>query len=357
MPDWVEHAVWWHVYPLGFTGAEPEPGRGVTHRLGKLQDWLDYAVNLGASGLALGPVFRSGSHGYDTVDHYAIDPRLGDEADFRALLTAAHGRGLRVLLDGVFNHVGRGFEAFQRAIGQGPASPDARWFRMTWPAGAPPGAEPEYATFEGPPWPGRAQPRRARGGEVRDGCDVPLAAGGRGRLAAGRRLRRAGDVLGLGAAAGPGPASGCVPDGRSHPRRLRTVRWRLRPGLGHPVRAVEGHLELAQRPQPLRAGLGPGAAQRVPGHVRAVHLHRQPRRHPAGQPAHRRPPHRPCPGAVVHPRRDASRLLRRRAGFPRGQGRPARGRRQHQARVPGHAQRTWRRMDGPPTGCTRTSSA
>jgi cyclomaltodextrinase len=152
VPDWVEHTVWWQVYPLGFTGAEPEapgPGRAVTHRLAKLRDWLGYAVDLGASGLALGPVFAAGSHGYDTIDHYAIDPRLGDQGDFSALIDAAHARGLRVLLDGVFNHVGRGFPAFQRAIELGPASPEAKWFLMTWPAGSAPGAEPEYGTFEG----------------------------------------------------------------------------------------------------------------------------------------------------------------------------------------------------------------
>ena len=62
-------------------------------------------MNLGASGLALGPVFASQTHGYDTTDHYRIDPRLGDERDFAGLAEAAHARGLRVLLDGVFNHV------------------------------------------------------------------------------------------------------------------------------------------------------------------------------------------------------------------------------------------------------------
>jgi cyclomaltodextrinase / maltogenic alpha-amylase / neopullulanase len=152
VPDWVEHAVWWHVYPLGFTGAEPEapaPGTAVAHRLGKLRDWLGYAVDLGASGLALGPVFTSGSHGYDTIDHYAIDPRLGDQEDFTALLDGAHARGLRVLLDGVFNHVGRGFPAFRRALEAGPGSADAAWFRPAQPAG--PGGEAGYETFEGHP--------------------------------------------------------------------------------------------------------------------------------------------------------------------------------------------------------------
>src|SRR3954471_1821719 len=81
-PDWVSHAVWWQVYPLGFVGAEPEAGKigtesdPVRHRLGRLHEWLDYAVELGASGLALGPMFASQTHGYDTVDYFRIDPRL-----------------------------------------------------------------------------------------------------------------------------------------------------------------------------------------------------------------------------------------------------------------------------------------
>ncbi|GAA0958568.1 alpha-amylase family protein [Virgisporangium aurantiacum] len=108
MSGWAEHAIWWHVYPLGFTGAlHAGPG----HRLGQLVDWLDYAVELGVSGLQLGPVFASHTHGYDTVDHFRVDPRLGDDADFDALVAAARGRGLHLLLDGVFNHVGQGFDA------------------------------------------------------------------------------------------------------------------------------------------------------------------------------------------------------------------------------------------------------
>jgi len=105
---WVQHAVWWQVYPLGFGGVYPEQsGPG----LRRLLDWLDYAIELGASGLLLGPVFAAESHGYDTVDHYRLDPRLGGDDDFDELIAAAHGRGLRVVLDGVFNHVGRGHAA------------------------------------------------------------------------------------------------------------------------------------------------------------------------------------------------------------------------------------------------------
>jgi cyclomaltodextrinase / maltogenic alpha-amylase / neopullulanase len=141
-PEWVRHAVWWQVYPLGFTGAYPDRGDDTPHRLGRLQAWLDYAIELGASGLALGPIFASETHGYDTVDHLRIDPRLGDDGDFDALIAAAHDRGLRVLLDGVFNHVGRGHPAFRAALRDGPAAPTASWFIR---------AGDDYATFEGHP--------------------------------------------------------------------------------------------------------------------------------------------------------------------------------------------------------------
>lgn len=140
-PDWVRHAIWWQVYPLGFVGAFPSsepPGPG-EHRLNRLLDWLDYAIDLGASGIALGPVFASRTHGYDTTDHYRIDPRLGDDEDFDRLIDHAHRRGLRVLLDGVFNHVGTDFARYRAAVDN--QDPDAAgWFR---------GRPGRFHTFEG----------------------------------------------------------------------------------------------------------------------------------------------------------------------------------------------------------------
>ena len=110
-PAWLEHAIWWQIYPLGFVGAYPAdpPPAADEHRLRRVVHWLDHAIELGASGIALGPVFASRTHGYDTTDHYRIDPRLGDDADFDHLIGEAHQRGLRVLLDGVFNHVATDF--------------------------------------------------------------------------------------------------------------------------------------------------------------------------------------------------------------------------------------------------------
>ena len=101
-----DHAIWYHVYPLGALGAPVHTGGGdVVHRLRGLEPWLDHAVGLGCSGLLLGPIFESVSHGYDTLDHFAIDPRLGDDADFDRLVEQCRERGLALMLDGVFNHV------------------------------------------------------------------------------------------------------------------------------------------------------------------------------------------------------------------------------------------------------------
>lgn len=118
-PEWVRHAIWWHVYPLGAVGAFPAPGGPPgpdEHRLRRLVAWLDHVVALGASGIVLGPIFASTTHGYDTVDHLRIDPRLGDDSDFDELVAQAHRRGLRVLLDGVFNHVGRDSAIARRSV-------------------------------------------------------------------------------------------------------------------------------------------------------------------------------------------------------------------------------------------------
>ena len=133
-PGWVDHLIGWHVYPLGFVGASARlESQEVSHRLAHLEAWLDHAVALGCSGLALGPVFSSASHGYDTLDYFTIDPRLGDDDDFDHLLQAAHARGLSVLLDGVFNHVSRRNRIVQDAQSAGPDSDAGRMVR--WCAG------------------------------------------------------------------------------------------------------------------------------------------------------------------------------------------------------------------------------
>ena len=104
----LEHAIWWHVYPLGAVGAAIRTEHGdPAPRLRRLEAWLDYAVELGCNGLLLNPVFASVSHGYDTLDYYRVDPRLGDDADLDRLIAQCRDRGMLIVLDGVFNHVAR----------------------------------------------------------------------------------------------------------------------------------------------------------------------------------------------------------------------------------------------------------
>ena len=135
---WTKHVVWWHVYPLGFTGADttgadrtgPELGstdHTAVPRLRALLPWLDHLIDLGANGLALGPVFESSTHGYDTIDWFRVDPRLGTETDLLALIDAAHAKGIRVMLDGVLNNVGPEFTALEAAR-RDPSSDDASLF-------------------------------------------------------------------------------------------------------------------------------------------------------------------------------------------------------------------------------------
>ena len=142
---WPDDTIWWHVYPLGFGGApireSPTPG----HRLRRLIGWLGDAVDLGCSGLLLGPVFAAQTHGYDSIDQFRIDPRLGDDTDFDDLVAAARSSGLRILLDGVFSHVGRGHPLVDRALREGPGSDAGALLDIDWSASG----GPRPRVFEG----------------------------------------------------------------------------------------------------------------------------------------------------------------------------------------------------------------
>lgn len=147
-PAWVDTVMWWQVYPLGIDGRDVRgphvpagPGEGLAH----LIPYLDHLLSLGLNGLALGPIFAASTHGYDTLDHRAIDPRLGSAQDFATLVNACRERGVRLLLDGVFNHVGREHPWAQQALAEGPQGRYADWFRIDWQA--PQG--PRFADFEG----------------------------------------------------------------------------------------------------------------------------------------------------------------------------------------------------------------
>lgn len=134
---WISTAIWWQIHPLAFLGAEatsaegPQPGDEPQHRLRRILPWLDDLLALGCNGLLLGPVFASMTHGYDTVDHFRVDPRLGDERDLDELIAACRERGIRLVFDGVFNHVGREHPWWREAVAAGEGSPAAARFRRT----------------------------------------------------------------------------------------------------------------------------------------------------------------------------------------------------------------------------------
>lgn len=141
-----ENIIWWHVYPLGALGAPIREGdRTLTHRLPQLTGWLDYASQMGATGLLLGPIFHSETHGYDTLNQFEIDPRLGTEKDFIDFLSAAKNKGMKVILDGVFSHVGSGDPRVLEAMGEGRNSQHVELFDIDW--DNPEGPTPEV--FEG----------------------------------------------------------------------------------------------------------------------------------------------------------------------------------------------------------------
>ncbi len=126
----IHNAIFYHIYPLGFCGAPQQNDHfpNPVARLNKIITWLDHIQNLGFNSLYLGPVFESSRHGYDTVDYYHIDRRLGTNADMVTLSEEVHQRGMNLVLDGVFNHVGRDFWAFKDVLANGKDSPFCDWF-------------------------------------------------------------------------------------------------------------------------------------------------------------------------------------------------------------------------------------
>ena len=111
---WYDEAVFYHIYPLGLCGApEQNPYGEPVHRLNELTPWIEHISALGCTGLYIGPLFESNSHGYDTTDYRKLDSRLGTNDDLKAFVKRCHEAGVRVILDGVFNHTGRDFFAFR----------------------------------------------------------------------------------------------------------------------------------------------------------------------------------------------------------------------------------------------------
>ena len=127
---WFEESAFYQIYPLGLCGAPRENDGGTEPRILKLLDWVPHIKKLGADAVYFCPVFESDAHGYDTRDYTKLDGRLGTNADFARVCAALHAAGIRVVLDGVFNHVGRGFWAFRDVLEKREASPYRDWFHI-----------------------------------------------------------------------------------------------------------------------------------------------------------------------------------------------------------------------------------
>jgi glycosidase len=128
---WYDNARFYHIYPLGLCGA-PQRNDGQSapvSRILALAEWADHIASLGLNAVYLGPVFESDAHGYDTRDYFRLDRRLGTNDDFRRVVEAFHARGIRVVPDAVFNHVGSEHFAFRDLRRYGQASRYAGWFQ------------------------------------------------------------------------------------------------------------------------------------------------------------------------------------------------------------------------------------
>ena len=126
---WYDEAVFYHIYPLGLTGAPKKNDYAKPeHRLNTLLPWLSHLEDLGVTGLYIGPLFESVGHGYETTDYRKLDSRLGTNEDLTAFVAACHEKGIRVILDGVFNHTGRDFFAFRDIQKNRENSPYRDWY-------------------------------------------------------------------------------------------------------------------------------------------------------------------------------------------------------------------------------------
>ena len=232
-PDWVRDAVFYQIFPDRFARSitVPKPrhldewGAPPTYHgyqggdLIGVVEHLDYLVDLGINALYFTPIFQSASnHRYHTHDYEKVDPMLGGNAALRRMLDEAHARGIRVVLDGVFNHASRGFFPFHDILENGPNSAYLDWFTVKeFPLYAYDAEKsPNYRAWWGLPGPAEVQYRLARSAGVPLGHRPQVDGVRHRRLAAGRpqrdRRRRASG------------ASSADASGPSTPRRTSSAR-------------------------------------------------------------------------------------------------------------------------------------
>ena len=127
--SWYNEAVFYHIYPLGLTGAPKQNEyREPVHRLNTLLPWIGHIKEIGCTALYIGPLFESVGHGYETTDYRKLDSRLGTNEDLTNFVAACHEKGIKVIFDGVFNHTGRDFFAFKDIQEKRQDSPYVNWY-------------------------------------------------------------------------------------------------------------------------------------------------------------------------------------------------------------------------------------
>ncbi len=129
---WAYDSVFYQIFPIGFCGAPYENDGVYKNRIKKVIDWIPHMKKLGINAIYFSPVFESDSHGYNTRDYSKIDCRLGTNEDFAEVCNVLHKEGIKVVLDGVFNHVGRGFWAFKDVQEKKWDSPYKDWFHISF---------------------------------------------------------------------------------------------------------------------------------------------------------------------------------------------------------------------------------
>lgn len=128
----IKNAVFYHIYPLGFCGVINNK-KNILSASGfdKFDDkWINHLENMGINSVYFGPIFQSSYHGYDTIDYLKIDDRLGTNDDFKNIVSKLHANNIRVIIDGVFNHVGRDFWAFVDVKNNKANSQYSSWFNI-----------------------------------------------------------------------------------------------------------------------------------------------------------------------------------------------------------------------------------
>lgn len=127
---WYEDSVFYQIYPLGAAGAPFENDHILEHRIQRFEDWVEPLHKMGIDAIIFNPLFSSETHGYDTTDYKVLDERLGNNEDLKALCDTIHKSGMKVMFDGVFNHVGRSFAPFQDVLKNRENSKYKDWFQI-----------------------------------------------------------------------------------------------------------------------------------------------------------------------------------------------------------------------------------